>query len=41
MIVDDERKDMVPVTVGMILPALVKNIVEVCTMFLNQILPAA
>jgi len=27
MIVDDERKDMVPVTVGMIIPALVKKIV--------------
>jgi len=40
MIVDDERKDMVPVTVGMIIPALVKNI-EVCAMFLDQILPAA
>ena len=35
MIVDDERKDMVPVTVGMITPAFVKNIVDVCVIFLT------
>ena len=35
MIVEDERKDMVPVTVGMIIPAFVKNIVEAFVMFLN------
>jgi len=41
MIVDDERKDMIPVSVGMIIPALVKNIEGCATMFLNQILSAA
>jgi hypothetical protein len=35
MIVDDERKEMVPVTVGMIIPAFVKNTVEAFVMFLN------
>ena len=35
MIVDDERKDIVPVNVGMITPAFVKNTVEAFVMFLN------
>jgi len=41
MIVDNERKDMVPVSVVMIIPALVKNIEGCATMCLNQKLSAA
>lgn len=40
MIVDDERKDTVPVNVGMITPAFVKNTVDAFVMFLF-LLPTA